>query len=79
MKLGLPGKALEIEVDTNHFKGNFPESFWVEGRSISDKDGQFSVKLLGKILTTKSFIKGQKLRNSFYNLGSSYSFVPGIQ
>ena len=49
LKLGLPGKALEIEVDTNHFKGNFPESFWVEGRSINDKDGQFSVKLLGKI------------------------------
>ena len=31
MKLGAPGRVRELEVDTNHFKGNFPESCVVEG------------------------------------------------
>ena len=26
LKLGVPGVVKKIEVDTNHFKGNFPDS-----------------------------------------------------
>ena len=40
---------MHIEVDTNHFKGNFPESFLVEARSSDDKEDHFPIKLLGKI------------------------------
>ena len=40
---------MHIEVDTNHFKGNFPESFLVEARSSDDKKDHFPIKLLGKI------------------------------
>lgn len=31
--MGVPGVVKRIEVDTNHFKGNFPDSVMVEGRS----------------------------------------------
>ncbi|XP_015749499.1 PREDICTED: allantoicase-like, partial [Acropora digitifera] len=31
IKLGHPGTVQKIEIDTNHFKGNFPESCKVEG------------------------------------------------
>lgn len=37
LKLGVPGVVKRIEVDTNHFKGNFPDSLIVEGRSQEDK------------------------------------------
>jgi allantoicase len=31
LRLGAPGVIKKIEVDTNHFKGNFPESCLIEG------------------------------------------------
>jgi allantoicase len=31
VRLGVPGRLEKIEVDTNHFKGNFPESCSLEG------------------------------------------------
>jgi len=31
LKLGRPGKLIRVEVDTTHFKGNFPESCSLEG------------------------------------------------
>ena len=31
LKLGAPGVLRKIEVDTNHFKGNFPDSCMIEG------------------------------------------------
>ncbi len=30
LKLGVPGQVHNIEVDTIHFKGNFPESIYIE-------------------------------------------------
>ena len=32
--LGRPGRPRRVEVDTNHFKGNFPESVSLEGCSL---------------------------------------------
>ncbi|KAK2157115.1 hypothetical protein LSH36_198g04010 [Paralvinella palmiformis] len=29
-KLGHPGVITKVEIDTNHFKGNFPDSCWIE-------------------------------------------------
>ncbi len=31
LKLGLPGMIEKIEVDTNHFKGNYPDTCSIEG------------------------------------------------
>ena len=31
VKLGLPGAIQKIEVDTNHFKGNYPDTCSIEG------------------------------------------------
>jgi len=31
LKLGLPGTIRKIEVDTNHFKGNYPDTCSIEG------------------------------------------------
>jgi allantoicase len=36
LKLGLPGTIRKIEVDTNHFKGNYPDMCSIEGCSASD-------------------------------------------
>jgi allantoicase len=36
LKLGLPGTIRKIEVDTNHFKGNYPDTCSIEGCSASD-------------------------------------------
>jgi allantoicase len=33
VRLGRPGSVKSVEVDTNHFKGNYPESCWLEGIS----------------------------------------------
>lgn len=37
VRLGVPGNIDRVEVDTNHFKGNFPESCSLEGCYIPDE------------------------------------------
>ena len=32
-KLGHPGRILDVEIDTKHFKGNYPHSFFLQGMS----------------------------------------------
>lgn len=44
VKLGTPGLLTKIEVDTNHFKGNFPDTCMIEAAFIEDdvsKDPEF--------------------------------------
>src|SRR5580765_6016336 len=36
LKLGLPGTLRKIEVDTNHFKGNYPDTCSIEGCAARD-------------------------------------------
>ena len=36
IKLGAPGQVQRVEVDTSHFKGNFPESCSLEGCNALD-------------------------------------------
>jgi allantoicase len=38
LKLGLPGKIRRVEVDTAHFKGNFPESCSLEAAYVAQKE-----------------------------------------
>jgi len=37
-KLGLAGFVRAVEVDTNHFKGNYPDSVVIEAATIDDQD-----------------------------------------
>jgi allantoicase len=39
VKLGVPGEIHRVEVDTSHFKGNFPESCSLEARDSKNGDG----------------------------------------
>ncbi len=36
MRLGLPGTVRDVVVDTSFFKGNYPESCWIEGCDLGD-------------------------------------------
>ncbi len=38
IKLGHEGVLKKVEIDTNHFKGNYPDSFWLEGTYAPDAD-----------------------------------------
>ncbi len=40
LKLGLPGNIRRIEVDTAHFKGNFPESCSLEASHVAQKENK---------------------------------------
>jgi allantoicase len=40
LKLGLPGNIRRIEVDTAHFKGNFPESCSLEASYVTQKENK---------------------------------------
>jgi len=33
-RLGIPGTITDVEIDTNHFKGNFPDSVTIEGAEL---------------------------------------------
>ena len=46
LKLGVPGVVKRIEVDTNHFKGNFPDSIVVEGKSLESSGNDYDIVLL---------------------------------
>ena len=37
IKFGVPGIIKKLEIDTHHFKGNYPEAFTVQSALISDK------------------------------------------
>jgi allantoicase len=41
VQLGLPGKVQRVEVDTSHFKGNFPESCSIEACYANGKSENF--------------------------------------
>ena len=41
VQLGRPGTIRALEVDTNHFKGNFPDTCWLEG--TTDQQEWFSL------------------------------------
>ncbi|XP_072912951.1 allantoicase isoform X2 [Hemitrygon akajei] len=43
-KLGHPGLITDIEIDTNHFKGNFPDSCLIEGCAISPAEERENIK-----------------------------------
>uniref|UniRef100_A0A7S2TJX7 Allantoicase domain-containing protein n=1 Tax=Lotharella oceanica TaxID=641309 RepID=A0A7S2TJX7_9EUKA len=37
LRLATKGRISSLEIDTNHFKGNFPESCLIEGCSLPDE------------------------------------------
>jgi len=46
-KLGLSGRITDIEVDTNHFKGNFPDSVTIEGANLNCNERDNMDEILG--------------------------------
>ena len=47
VKLGVPGEIRRVEVDTSHFKGNFPESCSLEACDSKDGDASDVAQLAG--------------------------------
>ena len=67
IKFGMPGILNKLEIDTHHFKGNYPESFTVQSALISNKSK--SKKILKnskrwKLLLGKTKLKPHK-KHSF--------------
>jgi allantoicase len=61
VKLGARGIIRRVEVDTNHFKGNFPESAMLEGIDASS-DGPTAVDLTAEERVWGSILPRTKLR-----------------
>ncbi len=60
IKFGKPGIIDRLEIDTHHFKGNYPESLTVQSAFIADKTN--SNKLLANSKNWKTFLEKTKLK-----------------
>jgi allantoicase len=81
LKAAVPGTVSKIEVDTNHFKGNFPESFSLEGCSPdseikADEHSKFKTQKWTEILprTKLSAHKQHYFENEISNTSRNLSF-----
>jgi allantoicase len=61
VKLGAPGKVRKLEVDTNHFKGNFPDRCSLEGCEVRDRE-LLHDELVGGDLDWREILPQTKLR-----------------
>jgi allantoicase len=61
IRLGAPGHVRRVEVDTNHFKGNYPESCSIEGCSLGDVPDDF---LASRSLSWQELLPRTKLKAS---------------
>jgi allantoicase len=59
LKLGLPGTIRKIEVDTNHFKGNYPDSCSIEGCAEANASTE---TLTGKDIRWREILPKTKLQ-----------------
>ena len=50
VRLGAPGRIRKIEIDTNHFKGNYPDAASVETCRISASDGDLAEAVWAELL-----------------------------
>jgi len=62
VRLGTRGKIKKIEVDTNHFKGNFPESCSIEGCRVADRNLKPSDCQEGSALNWQEILPRTKLQ-----------------
>ena len=74
LKLGEPGSIKKIIVDTNHFKGNFPDSCMIEGVYIGEvKEGVYLSEIDDDKMTSpdikwKEILPKTKLKGHFENV-----------
>uniref|UniRef100_A0A8D3CGA4 Allantoate amidinohydrolase n=1 Tax=Scophthalmus maximus TaxID=52904 RepID=A0A8D3CGA4_SCOMX len=61
-RLGRPGVVSSVEVDTNHFKGNFPDSCRVEACTLTPEDEVRCVGTRWRSGTWQMLLPPQKLR-----------------
>jgi allantoicase len=59
LQLGLPGSLQKIEVDTNHFKGNYPDQCSIEGCTAL---GASAAELTGPEITWREILPKTKLQ-----------------
>ncbi len=59
LKLGLPGTIRKVEVDTNHFKGNYPDTCSIEGCAAP---GAATDELTGKNIRWSEILPKTKLQ-----------------
>jgi len=59
LKLGLPGAIRKIEVDTNHFKGNYPDTCSIEGCAAS---GAGAAELMNPAAPWREILPRTKLK-----------------
>ena len=84
-QLGVPGRPSRIEVDTLHFKGNFPESFRVEAcRSTYDGRRHTNLSMsecqeLGQWFELLPRTKGQPHSRHFYAVECPVPFVTHVR
>ena len=66
LKLGMPGTVRRIEVDTNHFKGNFPESCSIEACHVEGAAAEALLKMpaVWKTLLPRTKLKANR-RHAF--------------
>lgn len=73
LKLGRPGAIRKIEVDTNHFKGNYPDTCSIEGCSAPDAS---TADLTNNPVAWKTILKKTKLKaNTRHFFGKQLSPV----
>tara|TARA_Y100000590_G_scaffold467440_1_gene646372 strand:+ start:56 stop:1045 length:990 start_codon:yes stop_codon:yes gene_type:complete len=69
IKCGQPGKINKIEIDTHHFKGNYPDSCSLQAAYISKKMSNYSIVKKSnkwKLMLNKVKLKANK-KNTFKN------------
>jgi allantoicase len=82
LKLGHLGEIHQVEVDTNHFKGNFPESCVVYGTHFHGSDEEAARELATEEVTNrwKPVLPRVKLsahKQHLFSVGSGVTLVPG--
>ncbi|XP_068609936.1 allantoicase [Brachionichthys hirsutus] len=61
-RLGHPGVIRSVEIDTNHFKGNFPDSCRIEACSLTPEEEAEAIRTQWNSGTWKVLLTPQKLR-----------------
>jgi allantoicase len=61
LKLGIPGAIERIEVDTHHFKGNYPESCSLDAYDVGESDSESLESLSWKELLPRTSLGANQL------------------
>ena len=60
-KFGIPGYISDINIDTSHFKGNYPDKFSIQGSYIQENKNISKTKIINDSTNWKYIINNEKL------------------